>query len=263
MKVMLAKKYEEGKHNVEGWLMSEKLDGVRAIWDGEKFTSRNEKPFFAPQWFKDAMPPLDLDGELWIRRGTGGLQETVSAVRKKVPIDSEWEKVTYKVFDAPVYEDTFIKRLNAIDRLMKGNKYINILPHAQIINTAHMMHEFDKILLEGGEGLVVRNPLSDYEEKRSSNMLKLKTMHMPGYIKITDGTVIGHTEGEGKYIGMVGALIVEWEGGEVKVGSGLTDADRHCTMTIPVESKIHFKYEVLTLDGVPFHPIYLGRRDYE
>jgi DNA ligase-1 len=260
---MLAKKYEESKHDVEGWLMSEKLDGVRAIWDGEKFMSRNEKPFFAPQWFKDLMPPLFLDGELWIARGTGMLQKTVSAVRKKVPVDSEWKEVRYIVFDAPTSTQAFTFRIAQLSTVVVENPHINVLPHKFIISRSHMMKEFSNIVAGGGEGLVVRNPNSEYEEKRSGNMLKLKTMHMPGFIKTEDGIVIGHTEGEGKYIGMVGALIVEWEGGEVKVGSGLTDADRHSTMTIPVGSKIIFKYEVLTGDGVPFHPIFLGVRDYE
>ena len=53
-----------------GWYISEKYDGIRAIWDGEKFISRGQKVFtYVPQYFKELMPPgIALDGEMWISR---------------------------------------------------------------------------------------------------------------------------------------------------------------------------------------------------
>jgi len=66
---MLAKSFEPGKHKPDGWLMSEKLDGVRCYWNGKEMFTRNGKPFYPPDFFKDALPKdLALDGELWTKR---------------------------------------------------------------------------------------------------------------------------------------------------------------------------------------------------
>ena len=48
--------------------MSEKLDGVRAYFDGQHFYSRQGNRFYAPDWFTQGLPPIPLDGELWIGR---------------------------------------------------------------------------------------------------------------------------------------------------------------------------------------------------
>ena len=65
--LMLAHNYEGT--DPSGWLMSEKLDGVRCFWNGTSLWSRNGLEFEAPQWFKDELPSnLALDGELWTKR---------------------------------------------------------------------------------------------------------------------------------------------------------------------------------------------------
>ena len=68
---MLADKYTE-KMDPTAWWLSEKLDGVRAYWDGSDFYSRNGNHFPAPAWFKAGLPPTPLDGELWMGRGEPG-----------------------------------------------------------------------------------------------------------------------------------------------------------------------------------------------
>lgn len=42
--ILLAHKWEPD-HDPTGWWMSEKLDGVRAYWDGEAFVSRRGNQF--------------------------------------------------------------------------------------------------------------------------------------------------------------------------------------------------------------------------
>jgi len=73
---------------VTGWLLSEKLDGVRAYWDGKQLLSRNGNRFMAPEWFTKKLPPFELDGELWV--GRDRFQETVSIVRRQTP-DMRWQ----------------------------------------------------------------------------------------------------------------------------------------------------------------------------
>src|SRR6478735_1914140 len=109
--------------NPENWLVSEKLDGFRCIWDGgvsrgeacknvpyansakpERLCSglftRNWLPISAPTWFLDQLPIGHmLDGELWA--GRGKYQVVSSTCRKLVPVDSEWKRIRYKVYDSP------------------------------------------------------------------------------------------------------------------------------------------------------------------
>ena len=78
---MLAKKHNPDTQDPKGWLISEKLDGVRCYWNGKEMLTRNGNPFYAPQWFVDALPKnFALDGELWTERSD--FQKTVSIVRR-------------------------------------------------------------------------------------------------------------------------------------------------------------------------------------
>jgi len=122
--LLQAHKYKPTKHDISGWFMSEKLDGMRCFWDSgitrgdtvsnvpwantakdkREFIStglwtRKGKPIFAPSWWLDQLPTIPLDGELFV--GRGERQTTMSYVRKHNPIDSEWREVTLNVFDAP------------------------------------------------------------------------------------------------------------------------------------------------------------------
>lgn len=70
----------------KGWIMSEKLDGVRCFWTGTAMYSRNGNRFNFPKFFTRGWPKSQMDGELFIDRGK--FSQTLSAVRKNVPIDS-------------------------------------------------------------------------------------------------------------------------------------------------------------------------------
>ena len=67
------------------------------------------------------------------------------------------------------------------------------------------------------EGIMVNLAKSPYETKRVNHLLKVKTM------KDADLRVIGYQEGTGKHSGRLGALMVDYKGHEVKVGSGFSD----------------------------------------
>jgi DNA ligase-1 len=68
--VMLAQSYDPEKNDPTGWLMSEKLDGVRCYWNGSAMYTRNGNLFYPPDWFKQELPnDMALDGELWTKRG--------------------------------------------------------------------------------------------------------------------------------------------------------------------------------------------------
>ena len=102
VKAMLAKEYSPNDPKIDPvagrWLVSEKLDGYRALYEGkqDQFMSRQEKPFICPPWFTKSFPKRYLDGELWISRDQF---QGMGVVRKKTPIDEEWMNVTYQVYD--------------------------------------------------------------------------------------------------------------------------------------------------------------------
>ena len=103
--LFLLNKYAEDT-NVTGWYMSEKLDGVRAFWDGKKLISRGGKVFNTPNFFTKDFPQHSLDGELWTKRGD--FSATTSIVRKKKP-HKGWENITYNIFEVPNADGTYLK----------------------------------------------------------------------------------------------------------------------------------------------------------
>jgi len=74
----------------------------------------------------------------------------------------------------------------------------------------------------GWEGMMCVEPSSVYTPgKRGNHIVKLK------YRKTADLLCIGTEPGEGKYQGMIGALVLKDRNGRVvRVGSGLDDLDR-------------------------------------
>jgi DNA ligase 1 len=245
-----------------GWWVSEKLDGIRAWWDGKKFISRLGNDIHAPQWFKDKiLADVVLDGELWI--GRKRFQETVSAVRKLVPTDSEWENVKYMVFDAPENGGTFEERYEWLHNKINVHgapedelkRIMFLVPQVKCESTEQLKTLLRDFEATGSEGVMLREPGSMYESGRSSTCLKVKTFFDD------EAEVIGYTDGKGKHKGRVGALVCKWNGVEFEVGTGLSDEERRNPPFIGV--KITFRYQELTDRGVPRFPSYISERNYE
>ena len=249
--LLLAHKWETDR-DPTGWWMSEKLDGLRAYWDGETFISRLGNRFHAPAWFTADLPADTLDGELWV--GRKQFQRATSIVRSGAGGD-DWKAVTYVVFDAPEASGGFEDRLKHIEHVMtRANPpHARFLEHAQCRGIDHLREELARVEALGGEGLMLRQPGSKYAIGRSSTLLKVKTFHD------TEGRVIGHAPGTGKHKGRLGALIVELPSGvQFNVGTGFSDAERESPPAIG--AVITFRYQELSNDGVPRFPSYVGER---
>jgi DNA ligase-1 len=249
---MLAKTFKN--QNVKRWLMSEKLDGVRAIWNGSQLVSRNGNEFFAPAWFTSSLPAgIMLDGELYI--GRRSFQRTVGTVRKQCPVDSEWEQIRYFVFDAPLQPGGFEDRLLYCKALLKNNLVASALDHQVCVSAVHLNSFFKNLLSAGAEGVMLRRPGSKYEYKRSDNLLKYKSLDSD------DARVIGTEPGEGKHLGRIGALVCQWKGVVFNLGTGMSDALREGA--INAGATVTFAYQGLTDAGKPRFPVFLTVRDYE
>ena len=62
---MTATNWDNSIMNPNGWLMTEKFDGMRLLWDGSQFYSRHGKKIQVPLSITQQMPSVPLDGELW------------------------------------------------------------------------------------------------------------------------------------------------------------------------------------------------------
>jgi DNA ligase 1 len=165
---MHAKMY--GGQDVTGWLMSEKLDGVRAMWDGSGFLSRTGNVFNAPEWFKAALPSIKLDGELFVARGFTA-PKTSGIVRKKSPIDSEWKRVSLRVFELPDHPLPFAGRLDKASKILAGNPVASVVEHMPCtMETLIRFHA--EIVAGGGEAVMLKRPDCRYTPGRSDNHLK-------------------------------------------------------------------------------------------
>ncbi len=249
--VLLAHKWEVD-HDPTGWWMSEKLDGVRAYWDGEAFQSRLGKKFYAPDWFIADLPADTLDGELWVGRKL--FSKTISIVRSGAGGEA-WKQVSYVVFDAPNARGGFEDRLAHVDKVLRraAAPHARALEHVVCEGLDHLRAELARVEALGGEGLMLRRPGSPYEVGRSGSLLKVKTFHD------AEARIVGHAPGTGRHKGRLGAVIAELpDGTRFNVGTGLSDAERDDPP--PVGSVITFRYQELTDDGVPRFPSWVGVR---
>lgn len=349
--LMLAQTYKDGKFPTKGQMASEKMDGIRALWDGgisrgllkrdvpwanndkdERYVNevyatglwtRYGNVLHAPDWFLDQLPDYPLDGEMFADRRSWQLLSSV--IKRLIPEDYAWRKVTYNVFDVPPYaaifttglvnNPNFVKQFDVNEMIawarprIKVNPryrnfaavteflqeeygsglYENVRPVEQTLveSTEHMMEMFGHVLDLGGEGLIVRNPKSYWEPKRSAQQFKLKAD------EDDEGTVVGYIWGEetdkgSKLLGMLGALILDYKGKRLKL-SGFTNAEREMTpiasdpntlqegyyfpgqqvsnqwssLHFPIGSQVTFKFRELSDDGIPKEARYLRARNYE
>lgn len=249
--LLLAHAWEDAV-DLTGWWMSEKLDGVRAYWTGDRFLSRLGNEYLAPAWFTAGLPSTPLDGELWAGRKL--FQKTVSIARRQDQ-GHGWKELQYVVFDAPSHLGLFEARLDAAKQAIEAanNPLLKFHPHQRCTGTAHLQHELARVEALGGEGLMMRRPGSKYEIGRSSTLLKVKTF------KDAEARVLGQVEGEGKFLGMMGALELELaDGTRFSVGTGFSDDERR--KGFPPGTLITFRYQELSKDGVPRFPSYVGLR---
>lgn len=249
--LLLAESWDNAA-DLTDWWMSEKLDGVRAYWDGKQFLSRQGNLYYAPEWFTEGLPPVPLDGELWIDRKK--FQRTVSIVRRQDKNDL-WNEVQFLVFDAPAASGTFEERLSFLkDALATGAmKFAKLHAHERCKNLDALRAELSRIEGLGGEGLMLRQPGSKYVAGRSSTLLKVKTFHD------AEATVIGHQAGAGRHKGRLGALLVRLpDGTDFAIGTGFSDREREDPPAIG--ATVTFRYQELSEAGVPRFPSWVGVR---
>lgn len=235
------------------YLVSEKFDGVRAFWDGRTLWFRGGGRIPAPAWFLERLPPVPLDGELWM--GRGRFEELSGEVRREQPRDEAWRQVHYLVFELPGAPGPFEARARAIEALVArvGWPQLEAVAQSRVKDRAELQARLQAVLKAGGEGLMLHRADAPYATGRSDALLKLKPL------QDAEAVVVGHIPGKGRLAGLVGALEVETpEGRRFRIGSGLSDALRRNPP--PLGATVTYTYRGLTRTGLPRFPAYLRLR---
>lgn len=240
-----------------GWLVSEKFNGWRAEFDGTYLRSSSGRVLDAPGSLLRALPPIRLDGELWLGRGRGNLQDIGSIVAHAT--DPRWGNLFYVVFDTPDEKaGPYTERIRRVkEALRKSPPRVAVAPYIECRSREHLDEIFRGIIEEDGEGAMLRRPDNLYVRRRVQTMMKLKRFHD------AEAEVVGHQPGEGACAGMLGALVCKLDNGiEFEIGTGFTRAQRR--RPPPIGARVQFRYQELSRDGTPIgSPSYQGIRPEE
>jgi DNA ligase-1 len=235
-----------GGIDVSHYLASEKLDGVRAYWDGRRLRSRRGHEFRAPQWFLDPLPARPLDGELWL--GRGRFEELAGLLRRESPDEPLWRELRYMLFELPQAPGSYAERAAQLREIAAraGAVWIVAAEQFRLPDERALLQRLDAVIAAGGEGLMLHRADAPYETGRSAALLKVKRW------QDAEAVVVAHQPGRGKYAGMVGALRVRTpDGREFALGTGFSDELRRHPP--PVGATVTYRYRELTARGLPRH----------
>jgi len=180
-----------------------------------------------------------------------------------------------------VQDDTkFVKELTALEEALDGCTVAQVHRQYLLPDDEQKAVKVASDLLErwvggGAEGAIIRSGEAIYNVKRVKTLLQMKPSHDD------EGTLVGFTAGKGKHDGRIGALVLDYKGKRLEIGTGLTDADRQFSATsgalvggndVPdgciaatfdVGQKITFTYRELSDDGIPKEARFLRTRGDE
>lgn len=187
-----------------------------------------------PFWDPYVRDGLLLDGEVL----SGSFDQTAGDVRRKV---KQARHAVFCLFDAvplsafktggPGLETPYAKRRELIDMIALVNREVGapveVVPSYLAGSMNEVMAFYDRFRSRGLEGAMLKNRDGHYHKKRAFDWMKIKPK------ETEDLVIVGAEEGTGKYVGMLGALIVRREHPagsgnyvQVRVGSGFSDDER-------------------------------------
>ena len=247
-----------GPHvDVTQYLVSEKFDGVRAVWDGKTLRFRSGRDVPAPAWWLAKLPATPLDGELWLARGK--FAELSGIVRTSSAVDTDWQRVNYLIFELPDEAGTlgtFEQRYSRIREVVAKAQWasLQVVEQTRVADRTELKRRLDRVVKAGGEGLMLHLANAPYVTGRSDGLLKLKPL------LDTEAIVVRHIPGKGRNAGRLGALEVRTRDGIVfRLGTGFSDAQRDNPP--PVGSLVTYTYRDVTPSGKPRFASFLRVRD--
>jgi DNA ligase-1 len=229
---MLAKPFERFYSDIACEI---KIDGVRCITikqgDSVNMFSRNGKLLSG---FDDIIAqvkllPIDtvvLDGELYGKDYIDTMNKLFHKVSGKQANYMIFDTLTLEEFQAGVSKSDYFTRKENLKNLIFNDASSNLVridPFKIITNAtvADIDEATQYAMSMGFEGAMIKPLDGKYECKRSYTWQKSKVFESDEF------TIIDFEEGDGKYKGTLGKVIVDVNGVAVGVGSGWTDADRN------------------------------------
>ena len=232
------------REDASNYLMSEKLDGVRAYWDGKQLYFRSGRLIHPPAWFTERFPTHPMDGELWI--GRGQFERLSGIVRRLQANDEEWRQIQYCLFESPLAAGDFRQRMHNLQNTVAkvSIPWLRVIPHESVKSVEQITARLKQLTLQKAEGLVLHLASAEFQAGRSEFVYKLKPQHD------AEAKVVGIQAGQGKYQGMMGALLLETpEGKRFKLGTGFDDSERRNPPAIG--SLVTYRYRDVTSNGLP------------
>lgn len=242
-----------GSEAVTGWLMSEKLDGIRGYWTGKELLTRKGRKIRAPEWFTKSLPPFALDGELWRKRGDFSFVQ--NTVLDGVPSE-DWREISYNIFEVPEAPGNFPARLAKARDWFDAHPalHVRIIEQIECRGPEHLDAFLAEIEASGGEGVIIKDPGLPFHTGRSPHILKVKNF------SDMEGKVIAHNPGSGRFSGIMGSLTLRLENSvEFKLGTGFSLAERGNPP--PIGSFVTFKYQGFTTNSIPRFASFLHMRE--
>ncbi|RVU46648.1 DNA ligase [Rubrivivax rivuli] len=237
-----------------GFLVSEKYDGVRAVWDGHTLRTRSGLAIAAPAWFTQRLPAVALDGELWA--GRRRFEDLSGAVRRAAPRQAEWQHIRYLAFDLPGVPGPFSARYERLASLGQevDAPHFQAVEQRRVATRAGLQRWLEAVVAEGGEGLMLHRADALYTTGRSAVLQKLKPEHD------AEAVVLAAVPGRGRHAGRMGALRVQTPTGrQFLLGTGFSDAEREAPP--PPGSVVSYRHRGYTESGLPRFASFLRVRD--
>ena len=254
-------------------LVSDKLDGVRTwafVDKGEvRYLSRNGKDYTNFSCFgEEATVAINyisqilfcdpsriiLDGEAI--GANRDFEAFVGNARKQEGAETaDFEYHVFDFFCKDMPDMPLHQRLDILEAFFgqHGVHKLRMVKHSKLLHWEDVDRLLEDALQRGEEGLVLKSRKDPYTFGRSRSWCKVKKR------ETVDLPVLRVIEGEGKYEGVLGALVCEYNGTEVKVGSGYTDAQRIEYMTNPPKMvEVYFQNQ--TGKGSLRFPIFIRDR---
>lgn len=236
-----------------GFLVSEKLDGVRAHWDGRRLCTRGGLEIAAPDAFLRRLPARPLDGELWL--GRGRFEAVSGLVRRQVPDEAAWRALRYMVFELPGAPGGFAERAAVLQHVAAAADWpgLQAVPQFELENRKALQQRLAAVVAAGGEGLMLHLASAPYVTGRSPVLRKLKPLHD------AEAVVLEVLPGRGRLAGRMGALRVQTpQGRQFLLGTGFSDAERDAP---PAPGAVlTYTYRGLTDNGLPRFASFLRLR---
>lgn len=149
--------------------MSEKFDGIRAYWDGDRLFSKQGNEISCPPGFTSDFPNIPLDGELWL--GHNSFAQMNGIIRSRD--EASWKNVKYMVFDLPSSQQPFESRMEEL-KMIPLPEHVRVVENEKCNGVDHLEDYVASVVKRGGEGVMVVEPNSLYKQGRTKSLLKVK-----------------------------------------------------------------------------------------